>query len=431
MTLAVDVAGRSVTTVEGLAADPGCERLLTGLCQHDAAQCGFCIPGFVVSARTLLEENARPTPEEIREGLAGNLCRCGTYTKIFDGVLAASGQEVPRPVENAVALENAQPRVEIRQKVTGEAKYAADIRPEGMLWAKFIRFPHGAGRVVRANVDAARAVPGVMEVEMDDDAGNARYPGERVGHVVGESVDAVEDALEALALEVRRGDARTDPWEFHGGVPPLGAAGARGLAEAFEGAAVIAEAIYTTQVQTHSCFETHGGVVEHRGDHAEVWGSTQTCSGYRDGLTGPLGLAASNITVHCEHVGGGFGSKLSPGSAGTLAARMSKKFGRPCRAMLDRREEHLDAGNRPGSIQHMRVAAAADGRLLGARIHCASAVGFQRGGGGVRNPMVYDFGHVERTEEEISLSGGLPTPFRAPGHPQGCFAVQSMIPCSR
>ncbi len=89
MMLAMDAEGREILTAEGIGAHPRYKNLIDGLCECDAAQCGFCIPGFLVRSAALLEENPKPTREEIREGLAGNLCRCGTYQKIFEGIEAA------------------------------------------------------------------------------------------------------------------------------------------------------------------------------------------------------------------------------------------------------------------------------------------------------------------------------------------------------
>lgn len=423
MTLAVDASGREVTTVEGLAAEEPVE----GLCAHDGAQCGFCIPGFVVRGRALLGETPRPTPGEIRAGLAGNLCRCGTYTKIFDGLLAASGQAVAETANGSAALENEGARVEIREKVTGAAKYTADIRREGMLFGQFVRFPFGAGRVVEWDVEAARAVPGVVEVEMYEDAREARFVGHRIGHVIGETPDAVEDAIEALAVRVREDGSRTRASEHHEGPPALEGDAARQLDEALQGAAVIVEGTFTTEVQTHSCLEPHGAVVEMGSGRAEAWGSTQACQGFREGLQGPLGLEGPRITFHCEHVGGGFGSKFGPGPQGRLAAEAAVRLGRPVQVMNDRRGEHLDGGNRPGSIQHWRMGADAEGRIVGARLFAANIVGFEAGGGEVNLCDVYRLGPMVNDQVEISLSAGLPSPFRAPGFPQGSFALESMI----
>ncbi|MCC6546705.1 (2Fe-2S)-binding protein [Candidatus Sumerlaeota bacterium] len=90
MTLAIDMQGREITTAEGIGKDPGFAPLVDSFCEHDAAQCGFCIPGILVRSAALLKEIPNPTPLEIREGLAGNICRCGTYSRIFDAVEACA-----------------------------------------------------------------------------------------------------------------------------------------------------------------------------------------------------------------------------------------------------------------------------------------------------------------------------------------------------
>lgn len=86
MMLAVDAQGLEITTIEGIARDPKYAPLIEAYCECDAAQCGYCIPGFVVKSAELLNNNPRPNREQIQEGLSGNICRCGTYTKIFDAV---------------------------------------------------------------------------------------------------------------------------------------------------------------------------------------------------------------------------------------------------------------------------------------------------------------------------------------------------------
>lgn len=88
--LAVEVDGAEVTTVEGLAGEAGLSRLQDAFLDHGAAQCGFCIPGQLMSATALLERNPRPTVEQIQEGLAGNLCRCAGYEQITRAVSAAA-----------------------------------------------------------------------------------------------------------------------------------------------------------------------------------------------------------------------------------------------------------------------------------------------------------------------------------------------------
>ena len=90
MTLALETQGKQITTVEGLANGDRLHPVQEAFVQHDALMCGFCTPGFVVAAKSLLDQNPSPSPEEIKEGLAGNICRCGTYPFIFEAVETAS-----------------------------------------------------------------------------------------------------------------------------------------------------------------------------------------------------------------------------------------------------------------------------------------------------------------------------------------------------
>ena len=93
--LAVEADGASLTTVEGLAAGDGLSRLQQAFLDTGAAQCGFCIPGQLISAAALLASTAHPTRAAIEEGLAGNLCRCAGYEQIFEAVELAARAEPP------------------------------------------------------------------------------------------------------------------------------------------------------------------------------------------------------------------------------------------------------------------------------------------------------------------------------------------------
>lgn len=91
MTLAIDAVGHKITTVEGLAHDRRLDPVQQAFVDHDACQCGYCTPGFVMRSRALLDETPHPDDHEIREGLCGNICRCAAYVRIFDAVAGAAG----------------------------------------------------------------------------------------------------------------------------------------------------------------------------------------------------------------------------------------------------------------------------------------------------------------------------------------------------
>lgn len=90
--LAVDAVGHEITTVEGIGTPDKLSPVQAAFVEADALQCGFCTPGFVVASTALLKKNPNPSLEEIKAGLAGNLCRCGTYSRIFEAVQRAAKQ---------------------------------------------------------------------------------------------------------------------------------------------------------------------------------------------------------------------------------------------------------------------------------------------------------------------------------------------------
>jgi len=93
LTIALTVAGKIVETVEGLSQDGKLHPLQQSFHEHYAAQCGFCTPGMLMSAKALLDKNPKPTREEIVEAISGNLCRCGAYEEIVEAIAAvASGR---------------------------------------------------------------------------------------------------------------------------------------------------------------------------------------------------------------------------------------------------------------------------------------------------------------------------------------------------
>ena len=92
MMLAVDAVGSEITTIEGLGKGDSLDPVQQAFLKHDALQCGYCTPGLVVATRWLLDEVPKPTMDQIKKYLGGNICRCGTYTNIFNAALEASGQ---------------------------------------------------------------------------------------------------------------------------------------------------------------------------------------------------------------------------------------------------------------------------------------------------------------------------------------------------
>ncbi|MEE8471540.1 MAG: (2Fe-2S)-binding protein [Dehalococcoidia bacterium] len=94
LVLAVDMAGRSIVTIEGVAQDGRMDPIQEAFVRYGAVQCGYCTPGLIMTTKAFLEENPTPSEEEVRSAIAGNICRCTGYAKVVDAILAvAQGRE--------------------------------------------------------------------------------------------------------------------------------------------------------------------------------------------------------------------------------------------------------------------------------------------------------------------------------------------------
>jgi xanthine dehydrogenase YagT iron-sulfur-binding subunit len=90
-TLAIEAQGKQIRNVDGLASGDRLHPVQQAFCDKDALMCGFCTPGFIMASVGLLEKNPNPTPEQIKKGLDGNICRCGTFSRIFEAVSSVKG----------------------------------------------------------------------------------------------------------------------------------------------------------------------------------------------------------------------------------------------------------------------------------------------------------------------------------------------------
>ncbi len=436
MTLAVDAVGHEVTTVEGLGHPEQPGRVQQAFAENDALQCGYCTPGIVVATEAALRRNPSCGSAELRGAIAGNQCRCGSYSKVFDALGELSGEGAAPVIEGnrEASLEPDRARVDGPLKVCGRAEYSADKHRPGMLFARHVLCPFGKARLLSADVEAARRLPGVIEVEIGvgRDYG---FSGAPVGHVCAESPAAVRDAVAALDLQWEFDFVETDPLvlhaDQHGPFPPpaealAGFRNAEAAQAALDAADVVVEGVYGTQVQVHTPLEPHGAMVDPTVQPVQCWVSTQGTFTCVEAMQNGLELDPEDFEVRCDHVGGGFGSKFGAGREGLLAAQLAKRTGRPVRVFNDREGELLDTGNRPGSLQWYRLGARQDGKVLGGFIRTAGTVGVG-GGGGVTTPFLYDFGAVARSHDDVRGSHGAPRAFRAPGRPQGVFGIENWL----
>src|SRR5271168_2064677 len=359
-------------------------------------------------------------------------------------------------------------------KAMGTGKYTADVHLPGMLYARMIdaTIPHG--RIVSIDTSAAEKLPGVRAVHVIEHVYGvaelrdpkletpSRYPvvryfGQPVAGVAAISQQIADDAAKLVKVQydtmpfvVDRSDARADdaPVVFPGPADAAGSAGGGGgpkgvpqkgnvhgpqrrnvgdVENGFAEADVIVEGEYFTQVQTHSALETHGFVVDWKPDEVTVYASPQGTSSVRNEFADVFNLPKNKVRVITEFMGGGFGAKFGAGNEGVVAAILSQKANAPVKLMLDRRQEHI-VSNRPDSHQKLKIGAKRDGTLTAIALTSYGTAGVGTGAG-TAGPAtnMYKCPNLLTEEYDVFINAGPGAAFRAPGHPQGCFAFEQTI----
>jgi xanthine dehydrogenase YagR molybdenum-binding subunit len=169
-------------------------------------------------------------------------------------------------------------------------------------------------------------------------------------------------------------------------------------------------------------------VARWEGEELTVWASTQGIFVMRDELAETLELPVSKVRVITEYMGGGFGAKFGPRIEGVTAARLAKEAGAPVKLFLDRKEEQLATGNRPSSVQTVKAGATKDGKLTALQL-TVYGNGGTNGGTGTSGPIknIYACENLKVDEYDVFTNAGPSTAMRAPGHPQGAFALEATM----
>ena len=197
---------------------------------------------------------------------------------------------------------------------------------------------------------------------------------------------------------------------------------------AFKEAEVVSEGVYGCPVITHCCLESHGSIAEWTdSDHLFSHISTQNVSGLAGQYAQALKIPESNIHVHQDHIGGGFGSKFGIDRWGAYTAQVSKKAGgKPVRVMLERDAELEVAGCRPSAFAKVKVGAKKDGTLTAWQSE-SWGTGGPGGGGAPPMPYVVNIPNQRKQHTAVATNIGPARAWRAPNHPQGCLITMSAI----
>jgi len=329
-------------------------------------------------------------------------------------------------------------RLDGPDKVTGRARYTYDINRPGMIYGKIVRSPYPHARITSIDLSAAQKAPGVKAViAWKEQGAEAFYQGDPVAAVAADTEERTMDAarlvrvryepLPHVASEAQAMAAGAPQWSTSQANTRAGARQETGDLDAgFKQAAHIVEATYSTHVITHVCLETHGAVCEWDGDKLTAWVSTQGVNQCAQGFAQALGIPQSNVRVITQYMGGGFGSKFAPDAQGLICAKLAKLANAPVKLMLDRKEEHLDTGNRPSAFAKIRAGVGADGQLT-----AFDGQSWGTGGAGQGSnfplPYLYQFPNRKRVHTDVYINAGTQRAMRAPGHPQGCFLTEILM----
>lgn len=317
-------------------------------------------------------------------------------------------------------------------KATGRAVYTSDVRPNDMAYARLVRSPYASAKVVSIDVSAAERRKGVLAVTVLTPPGRqVTFAGQGVAAICAETEEILDDAVHDVVVEYEAGRplVTTDDALAANG-RPSGKPEVRGDPDAALAAARHrVAATFRTQVQTHSALESHGCVVVPNDDDTfTVFASTQGTESFQQSMARHLNVPTERVRVITEHMGGGFGAKLGGiDQWDQAAATFARDLKRPVRGMLDRREEHLVAGCRPDSVQELELGCDADGRITVLKGTTYGTAGNGNGGAGAANTRVYPLPNLRMEQATVPTHTGRARAFRAPGHPQGLFALEGIV----
>lgn len=339
-------------------------------------------------------------------------------------------------------------RVDAALKATGRPGYTTDLRRPQQAYVAIVRSEIARGRIRSIHTDAARAVPGVLDVLVHADAPartrlfnpEITYYGQPLAAVCAESQEIADRAAALVAADTERSRhvvtvaqaTATAAEPVRPGLPnnllfKQPREHTRGdVTAGFAAADVIIEREVRTPCVLHTALEPHSAVCEWDGDRLTVWESTQGSFRVRDNVAKALGIPLTNVRVICEAMGGGFGAKNYAGAHTYIAALFAKRLGRPVMCAVNRTGEQVDTGNRPSSVQRIKMGATRDGTLTAIEMvaEVPLGIGGWEGGPGEIYHELYACPNVRTHETFAFVNTAAMAAFRAPGHAEGAVGLE-------
>lgn len=482
ITLAVYADGKKVTTIEGLAEGGELHALQKAFVKHGALQCGYCTPGTIMSAKALIDRNPSPTDEDVKEALGGNLCRCASYPRILKAVQGwKEFESVPldtRPLDDSKRdqardldiVGHGVTRYDAPDKVSGRAKYTADLRLPGMIYGKILTSPIAHGIIRKIDVSRARALPGVLDVITAADVPDAwygvsparydemilardrvRHVGDEVAAVAAVDLETAERALSLIDVEYEELPAVFDPEAATApGAPVIHPENPRyagnvntrvewhfgDVEKGFAEADHVREQRFVGNRTYQSPLEPHAALArwEHHGQRLTLWSATQTPHYVHRMLSRTLGVPMGAIRVIKPAVGGGFGCKAETTALDFCAAILARRTGRPVMMEYTREEMVLHFRGRHKQYMDLKVGTKQDGAITAVEFRSVLDGGAYTSYGvitayyaGSMLPTLYKIPNYKFDGRRVYTNLPASGAFRGHGVPQPRFAFESML----
>ncbi|RPJ25804.1 MAG: aldehyde oxidoreductase, partial [Chloroflexi bacterium] len=471
-------AGKTIVTIEGLAQRVHEEMKLHPLqeafIEHGAVQCGFCIPGQILTAYALLNRNPNPTKDEVRFALKDTLCRCAGYPTIENAILAAAqalrtGEPVQKPkIPDSIHTHKSVGHMHTRHdgidKVIGTAIYTDDLIFDGMLYAKVRRamIPHGF--LTKLDISKAKALPGVVAVltaeaipgehnhglviydwpVMVGIGERVRYVGDALAIVAAETQEIAEQAAALIEAEFDLQPVITNPVQARQeGVPQIHEKGnllkhikvRKGdMDKGFAEADVILEHTFHTPTTDHAFLEPECSIgVPLPDGRLEIYCGSQIPYQDRTQVARAMGWEESRVRIVGQLMGGGFGGKEDV--MGQIhVAMLANATQRPVKLLFDRHESLLVHPKRHATQIRVKIGAKKNGRLVASETELYGDTGAYASLGEkvmtratTHSAGPYDIEHVRADCYAMYTNNPPAGAFRGFGVTQSAFAVESMM----
>jgi len=470
--------GKEILTIEGLAnTDDGkliLHPLQEAFVQHGAVQCGFCIPGQIMTSYALLKRNPDPTSDELRHALKDTLCRCAGYPTIENAIMDAAkalrtGEPIHPPhIPDSINAHNVVGKGRIRpdaiEKVTGDAIYTDDLEFDNMLYAHVRRagVPHAILKSL--DISKAKALPGVVAVLTADDipaehnhglvvfdwpvmvgiGERIRYVGDALAIVAAETQEIAEQAVALIEAEFESQTVIKDAVQaYQPDAPKLHESGnllkhikvrKGNMDEGFAKADVVMEHTFHTAITDHAFLEPECSIAVPLEDgRMEVYVGSQIPYQDRTQVSRVLGWPEERVRIVGQLMGGGFGGKEDV--MGQIhSAMLANVTGRPVKLLFDRHESLVVHPKRHATQIKVKIGAMKDGTIVAAETELYGDTGAYASLGEkvmtratTHSAGPYDIEHVRADCYAMYTNNPPAGAFRGFGVTQSAFAVETMM----